>query len=181
MPYLAQEPSLILKTILSYGSGTGLWGFLLFANLLKDTTLDPLHQAYSVAAKWIALGAVTLLPVVLKRIGARRSLFVQCGTVVFLFLFLSPSFGMQYLAWTVPWTAALGFSAALAYHAAVGGFLGLAYAAAAGGIAKNAYADVTHLDFTRRILFRLVFFVAIGSILWLYARAAAAVPDPKRT
>ena len=51
------------------------------------------------------------------------SLFARCAVLTFLFLFLTPGFGPQYLAWAVPWTAAARWRSAAAWHAATGVFL----------------------------------------------------------
>src|SRR5208337_4186524 len=99
------EPALILKTMLGYGSATGLWGFYFISGL---PSLRAVHALYAPAAKWIALLAVTALPFALKAVRYPLPLFTQCGAIAFLFLFLSPGFGLQYLSWTVPWIVALG-------------------------------------------------------------------------
>ena len=56
-------------------------------------------------------------------------MFVQCGIVSFLFLFLTPGFGPQYLAWAVPWTVAAGWPAAALFHLAAGFYIFQIYTA----------------------------------------------------
>ena len=126
LPYLVQEPLLIVKTMLEYSGATGLWGFGLISKPL-----------YVPAAKWIALVAGASVPFWMK-----RRLFEQCGFIVLLFLFLSPGFGVQYLAWIVPWTATFARRAAIACHATAGIAALLIYTAAAQNTHEGMYADL---------------------------------------
>ena len=50
-------------------------------------------------------------------------LFLQFGAVAFLFMFLTPGFGAQYLCWLVPWIVALGWRPAVIYFATSGAYL----------------------------------------------------------
>jgi uncharacterized membrane protein len=171
MPWLAQYPGLILRTILGYSGATGAWGFYFLTGLLKLMGRVGVHDLYGPVAKWIALLAVTLLPFVFKALVPRPSLFVQFGAITFLFLFLSPGFGLQYLAWTVPWIVALGIGPAAGYYAIAGTFLLAVYTEAAGGWKANAYADLlTVKNHTMLLLMGLVCWSAMGAILWSYAR-----------
>lgn len=172
MPYLGQEPVLVLKRMFGYGSSTGLWGFYMLSCQLKDTAWEPLHRIYAPSARWLALLAVALLPAGFRLLRLRLPLFVQCGMTVFLFLFLSPGFGVQYLAWTVPWIVALGFVPMAGYYAMTTACLLAIYSLASGRVGINAYADVLNVDFTMRIFLRFVCWITIGAIVWLYARVA---------
>ena len=173
MPWLARYPGLILRTMLSYGSATGLWGFYFLSGLLKTMGMAGIHDLYAPVARWAALLAAALLPFVFKALASRPSLFVQCGAITFLFLFLSPGFGLQYLAWTVPWIVALGIQPAAAYYAIAGAFMIAVYTEAAGGWHANAYADLlTAKHFTMLILMGFVCWIAMGVVLWRYARLA---------
>ncbi len=163
LPYLAEEPMLIARSMLGYGGATGLWGFSLISTMSdSNRTFDP-------AVKWIALLAASFLPLMMK-----RRLFEQCGLVAFLFLFLSPGFGLQYLAWTVPWTVVYNVTlrrrALIAWHM-IAGIAALAvYAAAAGNTAGGVYADLLNpAHFPVLILMGIVCWIAIGvnmAILW---------------
>jgi hypothetical protein len=57
----------------------------------------------------------------------RPNLFMQLGLIVFIFISLTPGFGIQYLAWLVPWVVGLGFVATLSYYIAGGVFQFLVY------------------------------------------------------
>jgi len=153
LPYMAQEPLLILRSMLGYSGATGLWGFSLITSHADDS-----------AIKWIALLAASSLPLM------KRRLFEQCGLIAFLFLFLSPGFGLQYLAWTVPWTVMLQRRAMLAYHAIAGGAALAIYAAASQNTSAGVYADLLNpAHFPVLILMGIICWIIIGAnmaILW---------------
>jgi len=155
LPYLAQEPALILKSMLGYGGATGLWGFSLVLSPLYDSVI-----------KWTALLAASLLPLMRK-----RQLFEQCGLIAFLFLFLAPGFGLQYLAWTVPWTMGLPRRWMIGYHCIAAAFALSVYAAASQNTSAGIYADLLNPShFAVLILMGIVCWITIGAsmaILWV--------------
>ena len=155
LPYLVQEPVLILKSMLGYSGATGLWGFSLVLSLHYDSVI-----------KWIALLAASLLPLMRK-----RGLFEQCGLIAFLFLFLAPGFGLQYLAWTVPWTVLLPQRWMIGYHLMVAAFALSVYAAAAQNTSAGVYADLLNpAHFPILILMGIISWITIGAsmaILWV--------------
>lgn len=109
MPWIAAAPALIFHNVFDYGSLPGWWGF---------TYLD--IDSYS-AAKSVVFAVVLAAEVFMyKRV---PSLLAQCGIVTSLFLFFTPGFGPQYLAWVVPWTAAAGWWSAGLYHLLSGFFV----------------------------------------------------------
>jgi hypothetical protein len=156
LPYLAQEPLLILRSMLGYSGATGLWGFSLASTLLGA------GRIYDPAAKWIALLAASCLPLLTK-----RRLFAQCGLIALWFLFLSPGFGLQYLAWTVPWTVMLRRRTMLAWNIIAGAAALVVYAAASQNTPEGIYADLLYpAHFPVLILMGIVCWVAIAAIIW---------------
>jgi uncharacterized membrane protein len=156
MPYIAQEPVLILRSMLGYGSATGLWGFSLVSALFDA------GRIYNPAGKWIAILAATGVPLLIK-----RKLFEQCGLIALTFLFLSPGFGLQYLAWAVPWTALLDRRSMIAYHMAGGMFALTVYAAASQNTTRGLYADLLNsLHFPVMALTGVICWITIGAIVW---------------
>jgi len=139
MPYLAQEPVLIVKSMLGYGSATGLWGLSLLS------ALTGAGRIYDPAAKWIALVIASCLPCVIRET-AKRPLFKQCGLIALAFLFLSPGFGLQYLVWAVPWTVSFDRRSMIAYHAVTGIFALTVYFAAAQNTATGIYVDLLNAN-----------------------------------
>jgi hypothetical protein len=162
LPYLAQEPALILKSMLAYGGATGLWGFSLISSRMYDS-----------AAKWIALLAAACMPLFVK-----RRLFAQCGLIAFVFLFLSPGFGLQYLSWTVPWTVLLPRRPMILYHTVAGGCALAVYAAASQNTAAGVYADLLNpAHFPVLILMGIVCWITIAaSMATLWVARNPALP-----
>jgi hypothetical protein len=104
LPYLAQEPLLIIHRVFGYGSGVGRWGIPRLIHLYLPQAA---FAAYVAAGKLFALSTVLAASVWIYCGNRKPALFLQCGFVAFLFLFVTSGFGVQYLAWLVPWCAAL--------------------------------------------------------------------------
>jgi len=144
MPYLLDDPRFILQRVFGY-SPSGSWGIPLLIGLAEDHLRFPAlysetwsgvpgvmelyamavtaAKAYAQWAKFLALGAIVLAAHRMNRMDSPPALFVQCGVAAFLFLFFSPGFGIQYLAWLVPWPVAAGPLVALIFYAISGEFL----------------------------------------------------------
>jgi len=87
---------------------------------------------------------------------------------VFLFLFLTPGFGMQYLAWLVPWVVALGIWPTLLFYVASSAFVILVYNDWCGGFPWYV-ADVLFRPWdVRDALLGLVCWVSILAVLLIY-------------
>lgn len=181
MPYLILQPLLIFKTVLGYGSVTGLWGFYFLTRLLQEAGFETAHALYAPASKWLALTVVAALPCVLKSLRLFPSLFAQFGMITFLFLFLSPGFGLQYLAWTVPWVVVLGVWPMAAYYVVTGLFLVSVYLESCKSVGLHAYSDLlTSTNFGMLALMGCVCWVTIGVILPRYLRVPGAQNAPIR-
>jgi hypothetical protein len=146
LPWLIQSPELILRTISAYGGSKGLWGFYLLAGVLRESGYPIWYQIYAPCAKWLALGAVAAAPFIIRYRRVRLSLFAQGGLITSLFLFLSPGFGLQYLAWTVPWLIALTPRAITQYYAVAGIFMAGVYTEAAWANGGRIYANLLSDD-----------------------------------
>ena len=130
LPWLLTMRDLIATRVFDYVPFGGLWG-LGFALPGHSNTVKKLLFASVLAAE----------AYMYKRV---PSVFVQCGIISFLFLFLTPGFGPQYLAWVVPWTVAAGWPAAGLFHLAGGFYLFSLYTAWSKGIPwyfANAYVN----------------------------------------
>jgi hypothetical protein len=126
LPYLVEDPLLIARHTLGYTSLAGHWGVTRLISWLPPG-FGTIEKAY---IRW---GGVALLVVIaaiawwLNRSPRRPPPFLQAGLSVFLFLSLTPGFGVQYLAWIVPWVVALGTRVTVAVYAACGLFLFAVY------------------------------------------------------
>jgi len=125
MPYLAQEPALVIRNVFGYNPVAGLWGFPLIARLVSAEAL----AGYLIIGKYLALGAVLLASIWIYIRAPRCPLFLRCGFVAFLFLFLASGFGTQYLVWLVPWSAALPWRSVRCNYALMGADVFLYYGA----------------------------------------------------
>ncbi len=104
MPYLAQDPALVIRSVFGYNSsGSGYWGLPAVASLISNDAL----KAYMTFGKPLAFAAVLVASWGVHVWVRRASLFAQCAFIGFLFLFMLSAFGPQYLVWLVPWSAAL--------------------------------------------------------------------------
>ncbi len=102
MPYLAQDPRQVIRSVFGYNSVSGFWGFSAMAALISDDSL----KAYRTFGKPLALAAVLVASFGIQVWAGRASIFMRCAFIAFLFLFVLSGFGVQYLVWLVPWTAA---------------------------------------------------------------------------
>lgn len=167
LPYLVQEPTLILSSMLGYSGATGLWGFSLVSTLLGA------DRFYIPVAKWIALLAAACAPLMRKPL-RKPGLFAQSGFTAFCFLCLSPGFGLQYLAWTLPWTVLLPRRSMIVYHAVAGVVALTVYAAASQNTDAGVYADLLNpLHFSVLIPMGIVCWVAIGVMALQWKRRTA--------
>lgn len=115
LPYIVLDPS-ILKNVFGYSSLYGQWGW---SALLErwyweaPRFLNPPHDVVGIHAVFAGIGkCVMLIAIVgasvwMNRAGKKPPLVLQCGFIVTMFLFLTPGFGIQYLAWLVPLVIAL--------------------------------------------------------------------------
>lgn len=128
-PLIFQEPALLARKVLGYGSSYGLWGFSRI--LTSSPELEPLSKLFESQGRWLLAAVLIGLSVWMNRRPERPPLVRQIGVLTFAFLAVSPGFGVQYLAWLVPWIAFLeagaGAWAATAWTLTSGAFLVLVY------------------------------------------------------
>ncbi len=112
IPLVVQDPLLVWRHVFGYTPQSGMWGLSLLANI-------PIPEA-----RFALLGFMLLVSLWMNfRRTPRFPIHRQIGLLSFLFLVLTPGFGVQYLAWLVPWAGLLRFRQALAFHATAGIFL----------------------------------------------------------
>ena len=142
LPILLEDPAAVIKAVLGYSGNTHDWGIgrilFWFANINEHWR--SVYNGYASYGKFILLPAVAALGLWMNSLPVRPRLFTQCGIVLFFFLTLSPGFGVQYLAWLIPWVVAFGLWPALAFHLSTGMYLFCVYNFWSGGIPWY-YAD----------------------------------------
>ena len=168
LPYSLQDPLALVRSILSYDSLYGQWGWPRFAALLPEQ-LSWLNSLYIASGKYFVFGIIVVLSWWMNRRTAQISLFVQGGMIFFLFLFLTPGFGIQYLAWLAPWVVCLGLEATLLHNLFNGIFVFLVYNYWSQGFPwyfANSLATGSwggHL-----ILFEMLAWFSVGLVLMMY-------------
>ncbi len=135
-PYLFQDPEVVLASVFGYRSVAGTWGlsWILARIAVRVPVLAPILSAYigfGSAALFLLIGALSFW---MSRRPQPRALFAQCGIVMLLFIALAPGFGVQYLAWVLPWVILLGASGAALLFSTSAVFLFAVYNLWAGGL-----------------------------------------------
>lgn len=103
MPYLVQDPALVIHSVFGYNPVCGSWGLCEIAYLLPGQTVS----WYRFVGKPLALSVVLLASLWMHLRAPKTTLFQSCGFLAFLLLFAISGFGPQYLSWIVPWWVAL--------------------------------------------------------------------------
>ena len=161
LPTLVAAPELIITRVMGYGSQSGPWGLALVAMvLLQNPHLAWLHDLHARYGKLTALGLVLGSSWWPRSQPFQSALFIRAGFLLFLFLSLTPGFGVQYLAWLVPWVVALGVRTTATYYLAGAVFLFAYYTAAAGGFPWNLANSLERFPWTPVVL-------GLGLICWM--------------
>lgn len=110
-----------------YSSIYGVWGITKLAVILCGPH-DPTgkHFVFGALLKYVMLGTICVVSLWMNWRSKKPNLIVQCGTIIALFLFLTPGFGVQYLVWLVPFVPAAGLRATLIYYGTTFWFTGFA-------------------------------------------------------
>lgn len=188
LPYVLQDPAVIARKVLGYGSYYGHWGL---SRILSDVApggglAAQLNDAFVANGRYVALGlpAIAALamntPHLLRRT-VRPPLYVQLGVVAALFLAVTPGFGVQYLAWLVPWVPAAGALATIAFFSATGLFLFLVYDYWSGGFPwYTADARPYEFEWWPRPVVNLELLAWASVLIVLGALATVAVRSMRR-
>jgi hypothetical protein len=168
LPYIVRDPILIGKTLMSYSSTPGLWGFSVLSVFFRDNaSWGWLFRSYVAGGKILVLAAILCLSVAINLRPNKPPLVLQCGAVVFLFLFLTPGFAMQYLVWLVPWVLALGIWPTLFFYAVSGTFVFVVYNDWCGGFPWYAADALFRPWEVRHAMLGLLCWAAVAVVLVL--------------
>jgi glycosyl transferase family 87 len=127
LPYILEDPLFIFIRVFGYGSLYGQWGLSRIFNLLVPHLTPSLVLLQMAAGKILVVTAVVAASFWMNRRHGRPPLFAQVGFIMFIFMSLAPGFGIQYLAWLVPWVIGLGAGVTITYYLASGVFQFLVY------------------------------------------------------
>ncbi len=134
-----EDPALLARKVLGYPSAYGVWGV---SEILSSIpALDSISAAFRSEGRPILVVTLLALSVWMNLRRPAPELFRQIGVLAFAFLAISPGFGVQYLAWLVPWIAGLGVGlgawAAAAWCVLSGAFLVIVYTYWCQGVATE--------------------------------------------
>jgi hypothetical protein len=114
LPLLMEHPILILSHVLGYTTQpTGLWGISRFVEACATRAAA---VEYTFIAKWALLLVLGAISAWLNLRVPKAPLILQCALLAFTLLFLATGFGVQYLAWLVPFACLLNGRQAVAFH-----------------------------------------------------------------
>lgn len=128
LPYLVQDPKAALITVFAYSSLYGHWGWTQLAVIVSPNPtylhgrfdVQGSHAIFAGILKLITLVLVVGVSAWLNRLRPKISLFIQCGLITAIFLFMASGFGVQYLVWLVPCVVALGLRTTMLYYVTSG-------------------------------------------------------------
>ncbi len=134
LPLLVVAPALVITSVFGYSSQQGPWGLSLLALIARESaSLAWLYDAQARYGRALSLCLVVAASLWPRPSLERDALFLHAGLLMFLFVSATPGFGVQYLAWLVPWVVGLGPRPTAVYYAAGTVFLFAYYSSAAAG------------------------------------------------
>jgi hypothetical protein len=166
LPLVMEHPILILSHVLGYTTQpAGVWGISRFvdAGASRATVVE-----YTLIAKWALLLVLGAISAWLNLRAPNSPLLLQCGLLAFTLLFLAPGFGVQYLAWLVPFSCLLSGRQAVAFQSVGTLLLASFYSRAAHGF-PWFLADSTTTEVWDAPL------IYLGLLCWLVIAWMAAV------
>lgn len=124
-PVLFEAPGLLARKVLGYPSSYGLWGI---SRILESApALGGASAVFEKGGRIFLALMLVLISVWMNRGARKLPLDRQIGILAFAFLALTPGFGVQYLAWLVPWIAGVSAGAAISWTVSSAAFLFLVY------------------------------------------------------
>lgn len=169
-PYLFRDPAGIAHQVLGYQSIYGHWG-LSWLVCQFPWFRDSWHDAFQKYGSYVVLGVITLAAFLVNRRSEKPAVYTQVGSALFFFLAVCSGFGVQYLAWLVPWIVGVGIIPATFFTLASGAFLFVVYNWWAGGFPwyladSNFVGDFTpHLNYFLALCWISVIVLAIA--VWI--------------
>jgi len=177
-PYLFRNPADIYRQVVHYSSIYGHWGLTWLAAWHMPFFRDAWHDAFQ---RWGAYGSLATIAAAAWALNRRPDhppVYTQTGAALFFFLAVANGFGVQYLAWLVPWTVGISLIPVAFFTLASGAFLLAVYNFWAGGfpwfLADSNYVGdfVPHLDYLLTLCWISV--IVLACAVW---RRRAAMPS----
>jgi len=137
LPYILQDPLAVKDSVFSYQPVYGIWGIpqllAMFYPVHPTYAYQPydpvgIHGVFAAVLKYINIAVICAVSIWINAKKEPPRLFIQCGVVIAVSLFLTSGFGMQYLVWLVPFVIVLGMRTTLIYYVTGSLYLLLKYA-----------------------------------------------------
>jgi len=165
-PYLYQNPMAILHQVFGYKSDYGHWGLSYFFVHSRSFPHRG-HVAYQRLGGPAIIASIALAAFLINRSEPRPDLYRQVGAAFFIFLSVTGGFGVQYLAWLVPWTVGLDLFALAFFQLASGIFLFLTYNYWSGGLPWYLADSYYTGDFGEPMAyFQVVAWLSVLALAW---------------
>lgn len=167
-------PVAVLRQVLSYRSLYGQWGL---SQILVSIPLPALSQPFEAYGTFVVL-LLCFAATLWMHLRTTAPLLLRIGFLTALFLALTPGFGIQYLAWLLPWLAALSGEHLLLYSIGAGWFQFLVYNFWARGLPWS-FADSTMVGPWRDslILPEILCWLLVLYLLWQFAHSMELLPQ----
>jgi len=165
IPYIFQVPREIIHSTFGYKSSYGYWGVSrILSSILPANNL--LNIFYANQSKFLIIAILIVAALLMNFARKKVHIFFQVGFSFFIFLALSPGFGIQYLSWLVPWVLILGIEATLLYYLTSGIFAFMLYNFWSSGFPWNYALGFPYDNFI--IKYEYIFWVSVLIITALY-------------
>ena len=123
LPYIIEDPFVIYREVFGYRSIAARWGVTRFLAAFADIHgFGSIFNASVRLGNYVLLAVLTAFSIKMNRKVHKPLLYVQVGTLMFLFMSFTLGYGHNYLSWLDPF-AALAISSALLYYSASGTLL----------------------------------------------------------
>lgn len=165
LPLVIDHPGLIWSHVFGYSPQTGIWGIARFVAVFGTEAQSQEYTHIAKGGLLLVLGAVSVW---LNYHSPKVPIVFQGALLAFVLLSLAPGFGVQYLAWLVPWACVLSGKQAAAIHGIGGFFLMYYYTRAAHGfpsrLANSAAPEIWYgsLIFVGLLCWLLIIYLAIS-------------------
>jgi hypothetical protein len=170
LPFIWEFPKTIATSMLAYRGLYNYWGIAGISRLIGT---DGGYQWYRRPGEVVALSAVAVAVAVVGHRGRRGDILRNCGLSAALFLLLTPGFGVQYLAYLVPWLAVARSYVRVAFGATSGAFLAALYSWGSNGFPwYSANFFLTRFMPAHVFLLELLTWFAVGIAAAGFARRA---------
>ncbi|MBL8228853.1 MAG: DUF2029 domain-containing protein [Bryobacterales bacterium] len=128
MPFLAQDPFLVIRRLLGYPSVYGQWGTSRLVTWASAAwSSDGFSKLFEAYGRFLMLASIGVFGWWLQTRRPDAPLRLRIAILTGVFLSFTPGFGVQYLSWMTPWLALAGVEAVMAYSFAGTVFLYVVY------------------------------------------------------